>query len=408
MSLEFVKLVDQVQKMGRFLGKRSQSVSSRLELALQWFYAAEDLETVHQRIRLVRESSVSGYRGAAPAPLTPPEIIPATFPAAPAPANATIAAADGSQIYPDAHAPALYYLVNIGVYVYFHGHMRLPVQDTMPELCYSDSFLYDADGRLVNNQTVNARRSVAEVEALALLGEELGAEARPLIALHDGGLLKFFGSAEVSGASAVLAAYMTALRRLHDTGAVLAGYLDRPRSTYLISLLHLLSLEPDQITDANLKTNGELEGLTDAHLYSHVLGPGERSAIMVQNSPQNHSYKQIAPEFEIAFFYLNLSDTRSPIIARVDIPMWVARSTAAVNDLQALLLSQSAIQGRRRYPYAITRADELAYVSGTEKGQLNELLNIEMLRNEVSPEASNKLQTKGLSRGQRQQHRIKR
>ena len=60
MSLEFNKIVVQVQTMGRYLGHRSVGLASKLEIALNWFYEATDLDAVHERIKLVRESSVSG------------------------------------------------------------------------------------------------------------------------------------------------------------------------------------------------------------------------------------------------------------------------------------------------------------------------------------------------------------
>jgi len=94
------------------------------------------------------------------------------------------------------------------------------------------------------------------------------------------------------------------------------------------------------------------------------------------------------------------------VIVRVDLPMWVAREPGAVNAVHALVLSQCNIQGRRRYPYVLTRADELAYVSSIEKGQLDELIRVAMLRNQTQPEASNKLQTKDLARGVRRKYRL--
>jgi hypothetical protein len=87
--------------------------------------------------------------------------------------------------------------------------------------------------------------------------------------------------------------------------------------------------------------------------------------------------------------------------------MWVAREPAAVDALHALLLQQCAIQGRKRYPYALTRADELAFVSGHERAQVDQLIRIAMLENGLTPEESEKLQTKGLARGERRQHRIR-
>lgn len=415
MTLEFTKLVEQVQSMGRYLGKRDQTIATRLEIALERFNQLCDLDPIHERIRLVRESSVSGYRGAAPAPPPYSEVLCGVGPAPDAPEQAVIVAADGSQIYPDQHASALYYLINIGMFIYYHGETRVPVQATHPELYYSDKLLLDRDGRLITNQTVNARRSVIEMQWLA---KEAWTQAqadrtndlpRPIVTFHDGSLLKFFGANDVTGAQEVEKDYMEALRRLYDAGAILVGYGDKPRSTNLVSLMHLMSLAPEQVNDANLRTNGELEGLSDAALFGAILQPGERSAIMVQNSPQNHEYKvRQGPEFEIAFFYVNVSTTNAPIIVRLELPLWVAYSPQAVDILHALVVKQCAIQGRKHYPYVLTRADEMAYVSGLEKQQLEELIRVEMLRNRMSPEESNKLQTKGLARGQqRRQHRLK-
>ncbi len=408
MSLEFVKVVEQVQRMGRYLGHLNTSLSSRIELALQLFYAADDLDAVHDRIDLVRNSSVSGYRGAAPVPRPYSEIIPGVGAAPAVPERATIIAADGSQIYPDQHESALYYLINIGLFVYYHGEARLPTPFTHPELYFSESALKDKDGRAVNNQTVNARRSLMEMQWLAReTWARRASDAQPMLTIHDGGLLKFFGGTDIPDAAQIETDYMEALQKLNDADALLIGYGDRPRSTTLISLLHLLRLQPYEINDAVLRTNGDLEGLTDAMLLAHVLEPGERSALLVQNSPQNKEYRdRKGKDFEIAFFYMNVAESNRPVIVRVDLPMWVAREPGAVNAVHALVLSQCNIQGRRRYPYVLTRADELAYVSSIEKGQLDELIRVAMLRNQTQPEASNKLQTKDLARGVRRKYRL--
>lgn len=406
MSLEFTKVVEQVQTLGRYLGHLNRTLANKLDLALERFYATTDLDAVHERIRLVRESSVSGYRGAAPAPRPYDEVIAGVGSLPPLPAAATLIAVDGSQIYPDAHAAVLYYLVNIGVFVYSYGEPRLPYQATEPQLYYNEAMLQDSDGRLITNQTVNARRTVMEMQWLAKEAWNRRDEPRPLVGFHDGGLLKFFGATELAGTPQIEREYMEALRMLYDSRAVLLGYLDKPRSTYLISLLHLLSLEPGQVNDANLRANGELEGLTDDMLFAHVLQPGERSAIMTQNSPQNLKYKDTDSNLEIAFFYVNVSNGSHPAIARIDIPMWVARDKDAVAALHGLIVAQCSIQGRKHYPYALTRADELAYVSSVEKSQLDEMIRVEMLRHQLEPEASNKLQTKGLARGDRRQHRL--
>jgi hypothetical protein len=409
LSLEFSKVVAQVQTMGRYLGHLNQTLTSRLDLALERFYAATDLDIVHERIDVVRKSSVSGYRGAAPAPRPYDEIICGIGDLPAPPPAATLVAVDGSQIYPDIHAAAQYYLINMGVFVYTFGEPRLPAQTSEPQLIYQEDLLQDRDGRLITNQTVNARRSVMEMQWLAKEAWNRRDEPRPLIGFHDGGLLKFFGATEVVGAQEIEKDYMEALEMLRDSAACPLGYLDRPRSTYLISLLHLLRLPLHQVNDAYLRSNGDMEGLTDAMLFAQVLQPGERSAIMIQNSPQNFAYKGRSSEgdFEIAFFYLNVSNSSGvPVIVRIDVPMWVARDKAVIAAIQSMIVMQCAIQGRKSYPYVLTRADELAYVSGVEKSQLDEMIRVEMMRNSLAPEASNKLQTKGLARSSKRQHRL--
>lgn len=408
MSLEFNKVFEQVQVMGRYLKHKGDTNSTRLQDALEMFYNAHDLDAVYERIDLVRKSTVSGYRGATAAPRPYGEVICASESAPPSPQYASILAADGSQIFPDAHSPAPYYLINIGLYTYHQGANRLPEQFTHPELVYNPTLLEDKDGRLVTNQTVNARRTLAEMQWLARGAWDLRTVEHVILAIHDGGLLKFFGAAEVAGSQDIENEYLNSLQKLRDTQAILAGYLDVPRSTYIISLLHLLSLDASQINDANLKNNGALEGLTDAMLLAHVLKSGERSAVMTQNSPQNKEYRdRKGADFEMAFFYMNVSPSSRPNIVRVDIPMWVAKDKEAVGMLHRLLLDQCAIQGRKHYPYVLTRADEIAYVSSIEKQQLEELIRVSMLSQEMHPEASNKLQSKGLARGNRQQHRLK-
>jgi hypothetical protein len=168
-----------------------------------------------------------------------------------------------------------------------------------------------------------------------------------------------------------------------------------------------MSLSEDEVAHTDLSTQAIWRGLLDRHLFNAVLQPGERSAIMVQNSPQNLSYKQMGENYEIAFFYLKVSSGYRTTIARVDIPMWVARDKRAVDELHGLLLCQSAMQGRNPYPYAITRADELAHVSGRDKYKLDELIHIELRKKGIDPlTLSAKSLGKELARGAKRVHEM--
>src|SRR5690606_24260104 len=84
--------------------------------------------------------------------------------------------------------------------------------------------------------------------------------------------------------------------------------------------------------------------------------------------------------YEIAFFYLKVYNNYTEKIVRVDIPMWVARDKNRINQLHALLVNQCKLQGRNPYPYALTRADELAWVGGKDKNKLQELVNAQVRR----------------------------
>jgi hypothetical protein len=194
-------------------------------------------------------------------------------------------------------------------------------------------------------------------------------------------------NSDVTGHIELMKQYWGGLVHLHDSGALLGGYVDNPvRSKMVIRLLHLLNLPEEDIKGDNLGA-GDMEGLKDLDLFNVLLGPGERSALMLQNSPRNLLYKKRGVNYEIACFYVKVSSGYQDAIARVDIPMWVARDKEKVNELHGLIISQSAMQGRNPYPYALTRADELAVVSSKDKAKLEEMIRLEWRLNkpEIDP-----------------------
>ncbi len=386
MALEFNKLIEQLQKMGRMIHQIDFDVSDRLQIALDRFDAASDLDFIHERIEMVRRPDVSGYRGAAP--LDPPfhERICDIFPAPATPPSATIIAADGSQIYPNDLWRMPYYLTNVGLFVYHHGDERTPEQINLPKLVYHPEHVRDKSNRVLSSRTIDALRTVREMDELGNVAWNLRDEARPLVTLYDNHLL-FWVNSDVTGHVELMKKYLGGLVHLHDAGALLAGYIDNPtRSRMVIRLLHLLSLKEDDIKGDDLGS-GDLEGLKDLDIFNAVLAPGERSALMVQNSPRNLLYKKRGVNYEIAYFFVKVSSGYQDAIARVDIPMWVARDKQKVDELHALIVSQSAMQGRNPYPYVLTRADELAVVSGKDKAKLEEMIWLEWRLNqpEINP-----------------------
>ncbi|NWF70615.1 MAG: DNA double-strand break repair nuclease NurA [Chloroflexi bacterium] len=407
MALEFNKIIDKVERMGRWLARRDPNMDDRLDEALALYEASTDLENIQKRIRIVRQSSVSGYRGAAPLDSAYAEILPERFARPALPPLVTILACDGSQIYPDRHTYPRYYLLNIGLFVYYTGVNRRPDQFTLPQLYYTGKALRDTRKRLINRRTVDARRSVREVDVLSQHAWQLRHEAGALVTFVDNRLL-FFTGGDVTGADKIMNEYRRALVRLHRSNAILGGYVDAPQdSRQVIRLLHLLSMEEERIYHSDMRGLGKFDALTDIHLFRAVLRPGERSALLVQNSPANYEYREsFGEDYEIAFFFVNVSRDARPHIARVDLPMWVARDKAAVDTLHAAVVSQCAIQGSKPYPYALTRADELAYVSGKDREKLEELIHLEMRKHLMTPGMTPKQSMKNIARGFKRRHKL--
>jgi hypothetical protein len=402
-TLEFDKVVPQVERMGRALAARNITLSERGDYAWQILDAMSDLEAIHARIKLARERD-AGFRGAAPLH----EPVNRAYPRPKAPDLATILAADGSQIYPNTHGAALYYLTNVGVFVYHHGLDDLPEQITEPVLSYTETLLYDERGQVISNAAVNARRTVHEIQTLAREVWNRRTIGRPILAISDGPLLFWVGK-DVPNGHRLQDDYLAAMVHLHDAHTALyndsghsasaIGYVDRPTSSFVVSLVYLMSLAPDDVRRAALETNGPLEGLTDQWLMFRLLRPGERSALFVQQSPQNKRYRDRGESYEIVFFYLNVGQPQAYHLARIEMPMWVARDPARVDQVHALVMSQCEMMWR--YPYALTRADELAVVRNIERTQLEQLIEIELRKNEQIVELSEKLEAKVVRHGRK-------
>jgi hypothetical protein len=163
--------------------------------------------------------------------------------------------------------------------------------------------------------------------------------------------------------------YLTALSKLHSRQAITAGYVDVPRSDLLVRLLEIAP-QDKPVRDAGKRR--WLRGISDIELLEPWIKPGERSAIFGLRSRTSHKYQN---EFSLHFFYLNVSLVKEkPLLARVEIPAWVAQDPTMVNALHAVLVQQCQIVPTRRYPYLLTRADETAVVTLDEKLQVDQMI----------------------------------
>lgn len=412
-TLEFEKIRSQVERMGRMLAHLSEEQSERAENAWEILESLGDLNAVWERIQLVRERDAM-YRGAGiPDPsMKINEPLNQPYPLPSVPEHATILAADGSQVYPNTHASALYYLINVAVFTYYHGDGALPDSITEPALHYTESDLQSAQGDMISNAVVNALRTVQELHMLSREAWKRIERPYPLLAISDGPLLWWSGPdvpqermEEYIGFLRSFYDIHDSMQRQHGQPAGVVGYVDRPNKPHLVSLVYLMSLIEQEIKRGVFDSYGDFSGLRDELLMTRLLEPGDRSAIMVQQSPQNVKFRDKGENFEVAFFYLNVSKTKPYHIVRVELPMWVARNPQMVNYIHALLYDQCQMMWR--YPYVLTRADELAVVRNDERKKLIEMIEIELRRNDQPVEQSQKDMSKTVRHGRTRygQHR---
>ncbi|MBI4771773.1 MAG: DNA double-strand break repair nuclease NurA [Chloroflexi bacterium] len=457
MSLEFSTLLTEIETMGATLAKRTGELAERLpeaRAALESIGLADD--ELHEKIRRAGD----GWHGAIPAhePVNSAVGIP------PHPERADILGADGSQVYPDRHGSALYYLVNVGSILYPHGAAQAPRCFSSPQVFYHEEELYgDSDG-LIPTALIDGKRDTAELAELARLAEETGraetggdavgatvsgrpgraetggdavgatvsgrpgraetggdavgatvsgrpgraetgrAETpAPTLALVDNGLMLWL-ALESKGA------------HQREAGEILRQYidqLDRVRDAGATiagfvgrprnaNVLALLHLHSLAADQINPDTlrASRYRGLTDGALF-HLLGPGERSALFINASLVNRDFK--ARGHEMYFFYLNCGREGKPEIARVEVPQWVALDADRLDFVHAALVEQCRVPDG--FPYVLARAHELAVVTMEERRALEEMVQGALLRRGLLAEISQKAQTKQWT-GVRRRHRL--
>lgn len=394
MTLELNQVSPQVKAMGRSLQAQRPEQTEALEQArtLLRQFAAEP-EALHDRINraeTVQQSQRFGWVGAAPTA----EALDQANPLPACPEQLTVIASDGSQILPDQHAIAPYFLINVGSITYRHGSNRKPdTYNPTPILNYEP---FDEQGRLISPVEVNVQRDLAELEILVDRVAQLGDLSEPVVALTDGQLALRVIDLPFEQQKICQDKYVTMLKLLRERNALLGAYIDRPRSTFVLSLLHLASLELPAISEENLRRN-PFRQLTDIDLF-HFLEPGERSALFLVKAKGLEKYESAG--HSVHFFYLNVGHGEAaPALARVEIPAWVAAEARALDTLHAAIVRQARITGG--YPYVLARADELAVISPEEREAVEMMIAIEMRRLGLEPELSLKQQHKNLFRHSR-------
>lgn len=390
MTLELTQIAPQVQAMGQILSEQTKIKRNWIEKAKQllkdYSTAYAPLEERIAQAEKVQEAVRFSWLGAAPAG----EPLADYYKAPPPPAKVTIIASDGSQIHPDRHSLALYYLINVGAIVYQRGSGNPPATISDPYLFYRDDDLFNDQGLLIAGSMVNVKRDLAELQMLARLVPAYHTNQVQTLALIDGQFTLRIIDLPGPQQKIYQSAYLETLHTLQHNGALIAAYIDRPRSSFVLSLLHLASLETEAINEENLRHN-PFYGLTDTDLFDD-LPAGSRTSIFNQRAKANIAYAKDG--HTIHFFYLNAGTSQNPNLARVEIPGWIAKDPEKLNCVHATLLQQAQITGG--YPYVLARAHELAIITPEEREALETMLAISLRRQGLTPIVSQKQFNKGL------------
>lgn len=376
MPINYLNLQPQISQLGSSATERLQQVNTRKEQCLvvlhQFANKLPDLQ------KLVEEQSRQNKSLRCAKPFSEALNAHVACPAEVPPC--VILAADGSQITPDPHGAVFYGLINVGVFRMSLGKGEAPQTNTWSDLVYEDSDPENTE--YISEDLISLKRDVFEREIMATLVKQ---ETAPILTFTDGPLELYHEPRNEQVFRKHFDQYISALQELALQETLTAGYIDRPRAALLVTLLELaVTSTPKEHPFA---------GVSDLDLMKDLLAPGERSALFTLQSSSSDKYPE---KLALHFFYLNVGSATHPAIARVEIPLWVAGSTAKVDLIQRVLLDQAAQSGAHPYPYALTRAHETAVVKLDEHEYLDDLIQKELLARgvplaELSEKLINKL-----------------
>ncbi|MBF2033954.1 MAG: DNA double-strand break repair nuclease NurA [Leptolyngbyaceae cyanobacterium T60_A2020_046] len=372
--LDLMKLARQMQGISAHLSQEAEAARSRVKLAQTLWQQAQP-----RQAELTRAAEVWGDR----IPFTaavPIEPLDQRSAIAFAPAAHTVIATDGSQISPNHHEIAYCYLLNVGRVVLHYGQSRHPRLDSLPEVVYRPEDLYvSRQWGIRTEEWMGYRRTVAEAEALAELGQEVAATtAAQTLALTDGSLISWFlDDLPKEARDRILQPVLAAWDQLRAAAVPLVGYISASRSGEMLNFLRLQSCpfaEPDCLTQCPGHTETApcqtFAPLRDVALWATLLEPGQRSPFFRSTAPILSLYG----DHTIHLCYLHVGAE----VARIEMPQWVVADAALRDAALGMVLTQ--VQKGYGYPVALAEAHNQAVVRGGDRTRFFALLEREMIR----------------------------
>jgi len=276
-------------------------------------------------------------------------------------------ATDGSQIEPDRHGNADYYLLNVGWAVIQYGIGAAAELASEASLYFEPEDLYIVHGERrvpVQDRHLSARRACREMAKAADLAATPGTVGVPTVVLADGTLQVWVLADQPDNflRDALLVPYLDEMKRVRDTGVPLASYMSRPRHSEVTGLLREATCKRDEdpcdACAGTLREQCIFERITDRALFED-LDLGERSALFQATlAPElERYYREQIP----CFFYVNVGSE----LARVEVPSWTADNPDWLDLIQAVVFDQC--RKGLGYPNALARAHEQAVVSSADR-----------------------------------------
>lgn len=328
----------------------------------------------------------------------------------PRPARISIAATDGSQIFPDRHEISSCFLINIGYILLHYGTGEKPLMSSKPTLYYREDEIFEEwAGRrvFVNRDLVGTKRGLMEFSELADLALAAQQAGHRVLACSDGTLIQWSLEGKPQDfKDYVLKETLRGFDQLEAASIPVVGYISHPGGQEVINALKL-GLCPQAVADCdrcpwrpeNQLGLGEeerealreqlhngrvpcspLEGLNDAVLMRHLLEPGQRSPVFRSSSKILEEYGR----HWIHFFYVHVGQE----IGRVEIPQWVVEDEEMLGLVHACICDQA--EKGQGYPVALSEAHERAVVRGADREAFYRFLRDTFVKNDIRANISTK------------------
>jgi hypothetical protein len=372
MPIDYQQIYTKIQEIGKGARERKRTLDERRALARSRLndYAFQ-LDLLRSKVDSAKAVD-QNIRCALPLD----EPLASSYPMPDSIIQATLIAADGSQINPDRHAAIQFSLVNVGAITMRLNSGEAPKINTESELLYGEELL--PNGIPLSDGMVALKRDVAERTKL----DELSKGIEGSVVTFTDGPVELWGAKGEDAQSYFdyVEKYKGVLSRLQSRGVITAGYVDKPSADLVVRLLEIMMADKEQLQ--KLREFHPLRGVSDRWLYGEqknpLLPPGHRSAVFQIQSSSEKSYKGV---LSLHFFYLNVGTEGHPWPVRVEVPKWVVDDKEKLDLLHGVLVEQCRMMGSRPYPYLLHRAHETAVVKNEEKQQIEQLLTMELRKN---------------------------